>query len=72
MAIRNEPYANALAALYGRMETEPMSPGDYANELAEITNTQILTAEVKMGIPVTTAGSATAQEGATTANGEVI
>lgn len=72
MAINDAPYTADLLALYKKMNSNPMTIEDYAAELASITDTQILTAEAKMGIPVSTQGSASAQTGQTTANGEII
>ena len=71
MAIKDSAYSADLLALYQQMEANPMSIEDYADKLSKITDKQILTAEVSMGISVSTSGSATAQTGKTTDKGKL-
>jgi len=71
MAIQDSAYSGDLLALYKQMEASPMSIEDYADKLAKITDKQILTAEVSIGISVTTSGSATSQAGKTTDKGKL-
>jgi hypothetical protein len=67
MAIQDNPYKAALIGLYQEMETAPMSIQDYAEKLAHITDTQILTTEVSAGIEL----QAGPYSGATSAKGKV-
>jgi len=69
MAIQDTSYKADLLALYKKMEANPMSIEDFADNFSKITDKQILTAEVSEGIAVSTAGSAAAQTGKTTAKG---
>ena len=71
MAIQDSPYTADLLALYRQMEEKPMSIQDYADKLSKITNKQILTGEVSMGISVSTSGTAAAQTGKTTEKGKL-
>jgi len=71
MALSDIDYKNALIALYNKAKEVPMSPEDYAEEFSKITNVQIKTGRVKSGILVSTQGSATAQTGQTTSEGEI-
>jgi hypothetical protein len=58
-----------LLTLFNQMKQTEMSEADYADRLAAIITSFIKTAEVQPGIPVSTAGSAAAQTGATTGTG---
>jgi hypothetical protein len=71
MAIQDNPYKTALVGLYQEMEAAPMSIADYAEKLSHITDTQILTGEVSIGIPVSTSGGPTSQTGKTTEKGKL-
>lgn len=54
-----------------RKETE-IDDSKFANGLADAIDAFIKTGEVQAGIPVSTAGSATAQTGATTGPGKIL
>lgn len=54
-----------------RKETE-IDDSKFANGLADAIDTFVKTGEVQAGIPVSTAGSATAQTGATTGLGKIL
>lgn len=54
-----------------RKETE-IDDGKFANGLADAIDAFVKTGEVQAGIPVSTAGSATAQTGATTGPGKIL
>ena len=54
-----------------RKETE-IDDSKFANGLADAIDTFVKTGEVQAGIPVSTAGSATAQTGATTGTGKIL
>lgn len=54
-----------------RKETE-IDDSKFANGLADAIDTFVKTGEVQAGIPVSTAGSATAQTGATTGPGKIL
>lgn len=54
-----------------RKETE-IDDSKFANQLASAIETFVKTGDVQAGIPVSTAGSATAQTGATTAIGKIL
>jgi len=71
MAIQDSVYKEDLLALYKEMEEAPMSIEDYADKLSKITDKQILTGEVSVGIAVSTTGSAASQSGKTTEKGKL-
>jgi hypothetical protein len=71
MAIQDSPYKTALTGLYQEMAAAPMDIEVYAEKLAKITDTQILTGEVTAGISVSTTGSESAQTGKTTEKGKL-
>ncbi len=54
-----------------RKETE-IDDSKFANGLADAIDAFVKTGEVQAGIPVSTAGSATAQTGATTGQGKIL
>ena len=54
-----------------RKETE-IDDSKFANGLADAIDVFVKTGEVQAGIPVSTAGSATAQTGATTGPGKIL
>lgn len=54
-----------------RKETE-IDDNKFANGLADAIDAFVKTGEVQAGIPVSTAGSATAQTGATTGPGKIL
>ena len=54
-----------------RKETE-IDDSKFANGLADAIDAVVKTGEVQAGIPVSTAGSATAQTGATTGPGKIL
>lgn len=54
-----------------RKETE-IDDSKFANGLADAIDAFVKTGEVQAGIPVSTAGSATAQTGATTGPGKIL
>ena len=54
-----------------RKETE-IEDSKFANGLADAIDAFVKTGEVQAGIPVSTAGSATAQTGATTGPGKIL
>lgn len=54
-----------------RKETE-IDESKFANGLADAIDAFVKTGEVQAGIPVSTAGSATAQTGATTGPGKIL
>lgn len=54
-----------------RRETE-IDDSKFANGLADAIDAFVKTGEVQAGIPVSTAGSATAQTGATTGPGKIL
>lgn len=54
-----------------RKETE-IDDSKFANGLADAIDAFVKTGEVQAGIPVSTAGSATAQTGATTSPGKIL
>lgn len=54
-----------------RKETE-IDDSKFANGLADAIDAFVKTGEVQAGIPVSTAGSATAQTGATTSTGKIL
>lgn len=54
-----------------RKETE-IDDSKFANGLADAIDAFVKTGEVQAGIPVSTAGSATAQTGATTGTGKIL
>ena len=54
-----------------RQETE-IDDSKFAKGLADAIDTFVKTGEVQAGIPVSTAGSATAQTGATTGPGKIL
>lgn len=54
-----------------RKETE-INDSKFANGLADAIDAFVKTGEVQAGIPVSTAGSATAQTGATTGPGKIL
>lgn len=54
-----------------RKETE-IDDSKFANGLADAIDAFVKTGEVQAGIPVSTAGSATAQTGATTGSGKIL
>lgn len=54
-----------------RKETE-IDDSKFANGLADAIDAFVKTGEVQAGIPVSTAGSATAQAGATTGPGKIL
>jgi hypothetical protein len=54
-----------------RKETE-IDDSKFANGLADAIDAFVKTGEVQAGIPVSTAGSATAQTGATTGLGKIL
>ena len=54
-----------------RKETE-IDDSKFANGLADVIDAFVKTGEVQAGIPVSTAGSATAQTGATTGLGKIL
>lgn len=54
-----------------RKETE-IDDSKFANRLADAIDAFVKTGEVQAGIPVSTAGSATAQTGATTGPGKIL
>lgn len=54
-----------------RKKTE-IDDSKFANGLADAIDTFVKTGEVQAGIPVSTAGSATAQTGATTGPGKIL
>ena len=54
-----------------RKETE-IDDSKFANVLADAIDAFVKTGEVQAGIPVSTAGSATAQTGATTGPGKIL
>lgn len=54
-----------------RKETE-IDDSEFANGLADAIDAFVKTGEVQAGIPVSTAGSATAQTGATTGPGKIL
>ncbi|MDR2942779.1 MAG: hypothetical protein LBV17_09340 [Treponema sp.] len=58
-----------LLTLFNQMKKNEMNEDDYADRLAAIITNFVKTAEVQPGIPVSTAGSAAAQTGATTGTG---
>lgn len=55
-----------------RKETEIDDSSKFANGLADAIDAFVKTGEVQAGIPVSTAGSATAQTGATTGPGKIL
>lgn len=62
--------ATQLLDIFTRMrQATEISDQQLANELADAIDTYIKTAQVNPGIPVATAGSPTAQTGATTGPG---
>lgn len=62
--------ATQLLDIFTRMrQATEISDQQLANELADAIDTYIRTAQVNPGIPVATAGSPTAQTGATTGPG---
>ncbi|MFP3041898.1 hypothetical protein LQZ19_08755 [Treponema primitia] len=69
MALVDSVLSAALLAIFNAAKANPMSKAEYANQLAAAIDAQIKTAQVNAGIPVSTAGSATAQTGATTGPG---
>jgi alanyl-tRNA synthetase len=71
MALSETALKSKLEALFNRMKQAETSEAEYAQELAKIVNDHIKTAvvTVKAGIPVSTAGTETAQAGATTGPG---
>lgn len=71
MALSQAALKQNLLALFNQMRETEMSEADYADKLSKIINDHILTAVVTVnaGIPVSTAGTETAQTGATTAAG---
>lgn len=54
-----------------RKETE-IDDSKFANGLADAIDAFVKTGEVQAGIPVSTAGSATAQTGTTTSTGKIL
>jgi len=71
MALVDADYTTALIGLYNKAAANPMTPAEYAAEFAKITNANTKTAIVKPGITVSTQGTAAAQTGQTTSNGEI-
>ena len=71
MALSQAALKQNLLTLFNQMRQDEMSEADYADKLSKIINDHILTADVVVnaGIPVSTAGTETAQTGATTATG---
>jgi hypothetical protein len=71
MALAESVFKSSLLSLFNRIKEAEMSEADFAGELAKIINDHIKTATVTVnpGIPVTTAGSAAAQTGATSGPG---
>lgn len=76
MALNKSGLKSAIkAALLAQrnITTDPNAAADrLADDLANAIDAFVKTGEVPAGIPVSTAGSATAQTGATTANGTII
>lgn len=76
MALNKAGLKDALkAALLAQRDitSDPLAAADrLAGDLADAIDAFVKTGEVPAGIPVSTAGSATAQTGATTANGTII
>lgn len=66
MAMVQATLKTNLLTLFNQMKQSEMSEADYADRLATIFTNFVKTAEVPPGIPVSTAGSAAAQTGATT------
>ena len=71
MALSQAALKQNLLTLFNQMRQDEMSEADYADKLSKIINDHILTADVVVnaGIPVSTAGTETAQTGATTTTG---
>jgi hypothetical protein len=71
MALVPATLKSDLLSLFKRMKDSETSEDDYAGRLSEIIDRYVKTATVTVGagIPVSTAGSAGAQTGATTAPG---
>ncbi len=69
MAVIKATIAAECLALYTSAKASAMSDSDFADGMATIIQNAILSANVQIGIPVSTTGSATAQTGATTSIG---
>lgn len=65
--------AQSILSLIAQMRKETeIDDSKFANGLADAIDTFVKTGEVQAGIPVSTAGSATAQTGATTGPGKIL
>lgn len=73
MALNKTALAQSILKLMtdARKETE-IDDSKFANGLADAIDAFVKTGEVQAGIPVSTAGSATAQTGATTGPGKIL
>lgn len=73
MALVSTVLAGQLTQFFNKMRNATeVDDAAMANELAIIITDYIKTAQVQPGIPVSTAGSPTAQTGATTGPGSII
>jgi hypothetical protein len=72
MALSQPALKQSFLSLFTRMKQSEISEEEYADGLAEIITGFVKTAQVKPGIPVSTAGSAAAQTGKTTGTGELV
>lgn len=73
MSLNKTALAQSILKLMtdARKETE-IDDSQFANGLADAIDAFVKTGEVQAGIPVSTAGSATAQTGATTGPGKIL
>lgn len=73
MSLNKTALAQSILKLMtdARKETE-IDDSKFANGLADAIDAFVKTGEVQAGIPVSTAGSATAQTGATTGPGKIL
>lgn len=73
MALDKAGLAQSILSLVTQMRKEAeIDDSKFANGLADAIDTFVKTGEVQAGIPVSTAGSATAQTGATTGPGKIL
>lgn len=73
MPLQKEALAQSILSLMTQMRKETeINDSKFANGLADAIDTFVKTGEVQAGIPVSTAGSATAQTGATTGPGKIL
>ena len=73
MALQKDVLESSILNLLTQMRQETeIDDSKFAKGLADAIDTFVKTGEVQAGIPVSTAGSATAQTGATTGPGKIL